>query len=599
MQAAAACSACLLLAFTALCAVSGLTTVTTAAPLVTRPARAAVFPPPPPVVDDHEDDRGDPDDDDDNNNQDYVDDDDADDGDPVSLKSLSPDGQPVADGGPGHGNRPWYLLGLAGNVSVVHARQADFFKYLRMNVASLTGTQYDQVLVNSLVSYTPRLVLNITLLTTTTTTNNGEAVLRSLADSQDVLLELSGCPFNLVSFQSSASLLVSKTTALAVDSQRARDEQALFYLGVGAAVALVLSVGLLLCVLHSIRHPLLHPDAKQQQQPFRYTDPPTAIYTEQFVNNNKVAATPPADKRRRRSSRAAAAFTPLDDNLYPVRTEVDFMPRYLLDQEPDDVASSCYRGGGGGGGGADSPMPELTRLLQDGDEEEEDDEMDAEYIDADVIVGPRTTTRRLPTQNGPVCGVTGAASLLSDDRRRASAASGHRRPGGGRLQQQPDLVESTVSLPLLSPFYDPSLRLQPTPTASLLSGAEGGGAADAAPVSPSPSVSTTTWAPSLASTPEPPRLLPPSAVARRRPAAPYGKPPPPPRTDSLSSRSTSRRRRPLSVPAPCHLMAVRGSGSRPGSSLSYNCAATPLAPPQEVIDRDVEAVLSSLRDLTT
>ena len=56
--------------------------------------------------------------------EDDEDEDEDDDEDPISLKSLSPDGQP------GEG-RPWYLLGLAGNLSVVHARQADFLKYLR------------------------------------------------------------------------------------------------------------------------------------------------------------------------------------------------------------------------------------------------------------------------------------------------------------------------------------------------------------------------------------------------------------------------------------------------------------------------------------
>jgi hypothetical protein len=133
-------------------------------------------------------------------------------------------------------------------------------------------------------------------------------------------------------------------------------------------------------------------------------------------------------------------------------------------------------------------------------------------------------------------------------------------PPGGTLcpikgRRQPDIVQSTASLPLLSPFYDPSLFPpggRRTPSASLYAG--GGGDSNA--VSPSPS--STIWAPSLASTPEPGRL---SAAARRRPMGlPLGKPPPPlpPRTDSLSSRSLSRKRRPLSVPAPCHLLAVRG-----------------------------------------
>jgi hypothetical protein len=237
-----------------------------------------------------------------------------------------------------------------------------------MNVASLTGSRYEQVTVNSL-SFAPHLLINISLLALNEEDSGRHRleIVRALAASQDTLLELSGVPFNLISFLSSASLLVPKKTAVVSagrDGQQARDEEALFYLGVGAAVALLLALCLLLCVLHSIRHPLLHPDGGKQPPPnFRYNDPPTAIYTEQFVSSNKNASSSDGRSERHRRS----AFTPLDDNLYPVATEVDFTPRYLLDlQEPGmDMAASCYR--------ADSPMPELTRLLaaEDGDDEEE------------------------------------------------------------------------------------------------------------------------------------------------------------------------------------------------------------------------------------
>jgi hypothetical protein len=239
-----------------------------------------------------------------------------------------------------------------------------------MNVASLTGSRYEQVTVNNL-SFAPHLLINISLLNTVEEDSGRHRldVVQALAASQDTLLELSGVPFNLISFLSSTSLLVPKKTAVISagrDGQQARDEEALFYLGVGAAVALLLAVCLLLCVLHSIRHPLLHPAGGKPPPPnFRYNDPPTAIYTKQFVTNNKNASS--SDGRSERHRRSAGAFTPLDDNLYPVATEVDFTPRYLLDlQEPGmDMVASCYR--------ADSPMPELTRLLaaEDGDDEEE------------------------------------------------------------------------------------------------------------------------------------------------------------------------------------------------------------------------------------
>jgi hypothetical protein len=385
-----------------------------------------------------------------------------------------------------------------------------------MNVASLIGSQYEQVTVNSL-SYSPSLTLNLSL-PTGATSDQQLGVLRSLAANQDTLLELSGCPFSLVSLLSSSSLFVSKTVR-ARDSQRERDEEALFYLGVGAAVALVLSVCLLLCVLHSIRHPLLHPKQSQSPpspfSPFRYADPPTAIYTEQFASKDEEQQQQQQRHQRMRGgSNGNGTFTPLDDNLFPVETEVDFTPRYLLDQEPEDMATACYR--------ADSPMPELTRLLQEDEEEADDDSSSTigRRLPRDIPIGRTPTNRQSVT----------SSTLVPNGR-----------PGlsGGRLQ--PDIVESTVSLPLLSPFYDPSLR---SPS-SLFRGGDGG------PVSPAPS--STAWAPSLASTPEPPRPL--VGSARRRG---QGKPPPPPRTDSLSSRSTSRKRRPLSVPAPCHL-SVRGN----------------------------------------
>ena len=91
-----------------------------------------------------------------------------------------------------------------------------------MNLASLTGSQYEQVTINSL-TYSPSLTLNLSLLAGVTEGQLG--VLRSLADSQDTLLELSGTPFSLTTFHTSTSLLMPKTVR-ARDSQRERDEEA-------------------------------------------------------------------------------------------------------------------------------------------------------------------------------------------------------------------------------------------------------------------------------------------------------------------------------------------------------------------------------------
>lgn len=41
-------------------------------------------------------------------------------------------------------NWQWCVFSLAGNTSVVMRRKEDFMRYFRMNVASLTGSDYDQ-----------------------------------------------------------------------------------------------------------------------------------------------------------------------------------------------------------------------------------------------------------------------------------------------------------------------------------------------------------------------------------------------------------------------------------------------------------------------
>ena len=56
----------------------------------------------------------------------------------------------------------WYLLGLSGNTSLVHRRLNDFMNYLKINLGGLTGTNYENVEVNS-VSYVPSLLVNISL----------------------------------------------------------------------------------------------------------------------------------------------------------------------------------------------------------------------------------------------------------------------------------------------------------------------------------------------------------------------------------------------------------------------------------------------------
>ena len=84
-------------------------------------------------------------------------------------------------------NQPtsWYLLGLSGNTSLVHRRLPDFMNYLRINLGSLTGTDYEHVMVNY-VSYVPSLLVNISL-----SGNYSVSQLVKLSDRNESVLVLS------------------------------------------------------------------------------------------------------------------------------------------------------------------------------------------------------------------------------------------------------------------------------------------------------------------------------------------------------------------------------------------------------------------------
>ena len=56
----------------------------------------------------------------------------------------------------------WCLLAISGNATIVKLRRNDFVKYVKMNVASLVGSEYDLVRVTS-ISYTPYVLVNVSL----------------------------------------------------------------------------------------------------------------------------------------------------------------------------------------------------------------------------------------------------------------------------------------------------------------------------------------------------------------------------------------------------------------------------------------------------
>ena len=128
-------------------------------------------------------------------------------------------------------------------------------------------------------------------------------------------------------------VLVAKPVANSLAS--AREEEALLYLAVGAAIAFVLSAGVLTSILLLVRQkervrdrePLLRPAGLPGS---RYQDPPQMIYSENFSQGIE------REKER-------LHFTPLDDNFQPIETEVDFVPRYIK----EDCARSWESDGSG------------------------------------------------------------------------------------------------------------------------------------------------------------------------------------------------------------------------------------------------------------
>merc|ERR1719225_2295107 len=211
----------------------------------------------------------------------------------------------------------WYLLYLSGNTSIVHNRLPDFLNYIKINIGGLSNSQYENVTVNS-ISYVPSLIVNVSF-----TGNYSVRQLVNLAERNDSVLVLSSSPFLLTSVSSYKDILIPKPLTNSLST--AREEEALLYLAVGAAIAFVLSAGVLVSILILVRkkdrikdkEPLI----RQNRVLSRYEDPPQMIYSETFSAGIE------------REKERLHHFTPLDDNFVPVETEVDFVPRYIKDDE--------------------------------------------------------------------------------------------------------------------------------------------------------------------------------------------------------------------------------------------------------------------------
>jgi len=211
----------------------------------------------------------------------------------------------------------WFLLGLSGNTSLVHRRLPDFMNYLRINVGALAGADYESVRVNS-VSYVPSLIVNISFIG-----NYSLSQLVKLAARNDSVLGLSSVPFYLTSFTSSEDILIPKPLTNSLSTPR--EEEALLYLGIGAAVAFVLSAGVLVSILILVTKK----DRVRDKEPLiripstsftRYQDPPQIIYSENFSHGIE-------------RENECLTFPPLDDNFLPIETEVEILPRYRKDDD--------------------------------------------------------------------------------------------------------------------------------------------------------------------------------------------------------------------------------------------------------------------------
>ena len=145
----------------------------------------------------------------------------------------------------------------------------------------------------------------------------------NLAQRNDSILVLSSIPFHLTEMTSYKDILIPKPLTNSLST--AREEEALLYLAVGAAIAFVLSAGVLVSILILVKkkdrikdkEPLI----RQSRSFSRYQDPPQMIYSETFSQGIE------------REKERLHQFTPLDDNFVPVETEVDFVPRYIKDDE--------------------------------------------------------------------------------------------------------------------------------------------------------------------------------------------------------------------------------------------------------------------------
>ena len=211
---------------------------------------------------------------------------------------------------------PWLLVFLTGNTTLVHKQLPDFLNYIQGNLSSVSGVGYDDVVVNS-VSFEPVLIVNVSV-----GGNYRFDALQILEDEDSALFYLSLSPFYVTSVARSQDLLRPKPIVLSLASSF--EKEVLIYLGAGAGVALILSLGTLLTIFILMNSKDSVNDEKplldESETKLRYQDPPKLIYSEN-VN----------DKQEKNNN--PLSFKTFDDNLVAVETDLDLMPRYIRDED--------------------------------------------------------------------------------------------------------------------------------------------------------------------------------------------------------------------------------------------------------------------------
>ena len=140
-------------------------------------------------------------------------------------------------------DQKWCVVSIAGNTTVVLNRKDDFVKYFKMNMASLTGSEYDHIMVReslfsimsiiirqqqdmleidstfrpshqvNSITYTPHLIINASLLNWSERGERVVKVMTNLARRNDTLLDLSGVHFNITHFATAEMLMAPKPVA--------------------------------------------------------------------------------------------------------------------------------------------------------------------------------------------------------------------------------------------------------------------------------------------------------------------------------------------------------------------------------------------------